>query len=377
MRDPRIDKLAFNLVNHSIKAKKGERVLIQNNNVQPDLVKALIREIYKVGAYPFVSLVDKTIEREILLGATKEQMEIRGKIELAEMQEMDCYIGFSAIENLNCWADVPEEKINIYNKYFYHNVHLRERLLKTRWVVLRYPTSAMAQLAGMSEEAFEDFYFDVCTLDYAKMSRAMDALVSLMAKTDKVRIVSPATATCKGTDLTFSIKGMPQIKCDGGCNIPDGEVYTAPIKNSVNGRISYNTPSLENGFLFENISFVFKDGKIVEATANDTKRINEVLDTDEGARFIGEFALGVNPYILNPMKETLFDEKISGSIHFTPGNAYDDCDNGNKSAIHWDLVLIQRAEFGGGEIYFDDVLIRKDGIFVLPELACLNPENLV
>lgn len=377
MKDPRIDKLAYNLVNYSVKAKQGERVLIQNNNLQPDLVKALIREIYKVGAYPFVSIVDKTIEREILLGATKEQMEIRGKIELAEMQEMDCYIGFSAIQNLNCWADVPEEKINIYNKYFYHNVHLRERLLKTRWVVLRYPTAAMAQLAGMSEEAFEDFYFDVCTLDYAKMSRAMDALVALMAKTDKVRIVSPATPTCKGTDISFSIKGMPQIKCDGGCNIPDGEVYTAPVKNSVNGRISYNTPSLENGFLFENISFVFKDGKIVEATANDTKRINDVLDTDDGSRFIGEFAIGVNPFILNPMKETLFDEKIAGSIHFTPGNAYDDCDNGNKSAIHWDLVLIQRPEFGGGEIYFDDVLIRKDGLFVLPELECLNPENLM
>ena len=218
----------------------------------------------------------------------------------------------------------------------------------------------------MSEEAFEDFFFKVCTLNYEQMSLAMNPLVELMQKTDKVRIVA------KDTDLTFSIKGMPAIKCDGSMNIPDGEVYTAPVKNSVNGVITYNTPSLNSGFVYENIKFVFKDGKIVEAYSNDTERINKVLDTDEGARYVGEFAIGVNPYILEPMKETLFDEKIAGSIHFTPGNAYTDCDNGNRSAIHWDLVLIQRAEYGGGEIWFDDVLIRKDGKFVLPELEPLN-----
>ena len=286
------------------------------------------------------------------------------------MSKMDCFIGFTAPQNLNAWIDVPQEKMEIYSKVYYHPVHLQQRLNHTRWVVLRSPTPAMAQLAGMSEEAFEDFFYNVCTLDYDKMSKAMDALVKLMAKTDKVHIVSP------GTDLTFSIKGLPQIKCDGKMNIPDGEVYTAPVKNSVNGTISYNTQSLEQGFLYENIQFTFKDGKIVDAKANDTQRINQHLDTDEGSRYVGEFAIGVNPYILNPMKETLFDEKIAGSIHFTPGNAYADCDNGNRSAIHWDLVLIQRPEYGGGEIYFDEVLVRKDGLFVLPELECLNPENL-
>ena len=229
----------------------------------------------------------------------------------------------------------------------------------------------------MSEEAFEDFYFKVCCLDYAKMSKAMDPLVELMEKTDRVRIVSPACNGFAGTDISFSIKGLPAIKCDGAANIPDGEVYTAPVKDSVNGTISYNTPSLQGGFLYQNISFDFKDGKIVNARANDTERINKVLDTDAGSRYVGEFAIGVNPYILQPMKETLFDEKIAGSIHFTPGNSYDDCDNGNKSAVHWDLVLIQRPEYGGGEIYFDDKLIRKNGIFVHPDLECLNPENLV
>lgn len=236
--------------------------------------------------------------------------------------------------------------------------------------VLRYPSEGMAQLANMSTEAFEDFYFDVCTLDYAKMGNAMDALVELMEKTDKVHIKGP------GTDLSFSIKGLPAIKCAGRVNIPDGEVFSAPVKDSVNGTLSYNAPAVYQGFTYENIKLTFKDGKIVEATANDTKKINEVFDTDEGARYVGEFAIGVNPYVTVPMKDTLFDEKIMGSFHFTPGNAYDECDNGNKSAVHWDLVCMQDANNGGGEMYFDDVLIRKDGIFVIDELLPLNPENL-
>ena len=198
----------------------------------------------------------------------------------------------------------------------------------------------------------------------------MAPLKALMERTDRVHILGP------GTDLTFSIKGMPAVKCCGERNIPDGEVYTAPVKDSMNGIISYNTPSEEQGFTFENIVFEVKDGKIVKASANNDERINKLLDTDEGSRYFGEFALGVNPYILHPMKDTLFDEKIAGSFHLTPGASYEDAFNGNKSAVHWDLVMIQRPEYGGGEIYFDDVLIRKDGRFVIPQLECLNPENL-
>ena len=235
---------------------------------------------------------------------------------------------------------------------------------------MRYPNDAMAQLSQMSFAAFEDFYFKVCTLDYSKMSKAMDSLKSYMEKTDKVQIKGP------GTDLTFSIKDIPAVKCAGECNIPDGEVYTAPVRDSVNGIISYNTPSEEMGFTYENIVFEIKNGKIVKATANDNEKINALLDTDEGARYFGEFAIGVNPYILEPMKDTLFDEKICGSFHLTPGASYEDAPNGNSSAVHWDLVMIQRPEYGGGEIWFDDVLIRKDGLFVVPELECLNPENL-
>jgi aminopeptidase len=367
MKDSRLDTLADVLVNYSVKAKPGEKVLIQSNNVEPAFVRALVEAVYKAGAMPFVRLLDKTVERALLMGATEEHMKLRAKIEVAEMREMDCYIGFTATQNLSAMSDVPQQKMDLFNKFFQHTVQ-EQRLGHTRWVVLRYPTPAMAQLSGMSEDAFEEFFFKVCTLDYAKLSRAMEPLKALMQKTDRVRIVSP------GTDISFSIKGMPAVKCDGDKNIPDGEVYSAPVRDSVNGVITYNTPSLQSGFLFENISFTFKDGKIVKASANDTERINAILDTDEGARYVGEFSFGVNPFILKPMKETLFDEKIAGSIHFTPGNAYEDCDNGNRSAIHWDLVLIQRSESGGGEIYFDSQLIRKDGIFVHPDIRRLNPD---
>ncbi|MDR3284740.1 MAG: aminopeptidase [Treponema sp.] len=368
MKDPRLDTLAGILVNYSIQAKPGDKVLIDSYNTASDLVRALIRAVYAAGAVPFVQMDDLTIERELLLGATEEQLKIRCEAELRFMEKIDCYIGFTAHHNLSALSDVGAETMSLQKRLF---MPVQEyRVEKTRWVVLRYPTAALAQLAGMSEEAFENFFFEVCNFDYARMSQAMDPLKELIEKTDRVRLTGP------GTDLRFSIKGLPAIKCDGGRNIPDGEVYTAPVRDSVNGVISYNTPSLFNGFVFENIALTFRDGKIIDAKANDTKRVNTVFDTDEGARYVGEFSFGVNPYILKPMKETLFDEKIAGSIHFTPGKAYEECNNGNVSAIHWDLVLIQRPEYGGGEVWFDDTLIRKDGLFVHPALLGLNPDRL-
>ncbi|MBK3914297.1 M29 family aminopeptidase T [Listeria ivanovii] len=370
MRDTRIETLAHNLINYSVKLRAGEKVLIENFGVQKELVMALVEEAYKAGGFPFVSLKEPQIDRALMLGANSQQYEKIAEFEGNVMNEMDAYIGLRAGDNINETSDVPADKLKIHGDTV-GKMHSNIRVKKTKWVVLRYPSASMAQLAKMSTAGFEDFYFDVCNLDYGKMSTAMDGLVELMNKTDKVHLVGP------GTDLTFSIKDIPAIKCAGEMNIPDGEVFTAPVRDSINGKLTYNTPSPYQGFTFENVSFTFKDGKIVEATANDTDRINKVLDTDEGARFVGEFAIGVNPFIHELMQDILFDEKIEGSFHFTPGQCYDEAFNGNQSAIHWDLVNIQRADYGGGEIYFDDVLIRKDGIFVLPELEALNPENLV
>ncbi|MBE6038776.1 MAG: aminopeptidase [Anaerofustis stercorihominis] len=366
--DSRITKLAYNLVNISLKIKEGEHVLINViGNDTMDMAKALIKEVYKVGAYPHMEISDRSISRELLMGYTKEQLDTMCDYQLYRMKMMDAYIGVSSSDNMYELSDVPSEKMNMSNLIL--NPVLRERVDNTRWVILRWPNGSSAQSAKMSKEAFEDYFFDVCCLDYDKMSRAMQPLVELMNRTDKVHIVG------EGTDLTFSIKGLPAIECSGQCNIPDGEIFTAPVRDSVNGVISFNTQSMEDGFVFENICLKFKDGKIIEATANNTEKINEILDTDEGARYVGEFAIGVNPYVTKPILDTLFDEKIAGSFHFTPGAAYEEADNGNSSAVHWDLVCIQSEEYPG-KIYFDDVLIRENGIFVPEELKGLNPENL-
>ncbi len=367
--DPRIKELSALLTGYSCRLQAGEKVLIdyEGEDTKP-LVRQLIKDAYQRGARPYVNHRDSQVLRELLLGAEEEQLTFLNDYQLYQMKGMDAYIAVRASSNTSELSDVPVEKLNLYERLT--TPTLDWRVNRTKWVILRYPNASMAQLAGKSQEAFEDFFFDVCTLDYERMSKAMDPLVELMERTDKVRLVGP------DTDLTFSIKGIPAVKCAGECNIPDGEVYTAPVKESMNGVISYNTFSEEQGFTYENIRFEVKNGKIVKATANDNARINALLDTDEGARYFGEFAIGVNPYVLHPMKDTLFDEKICGSFHLTPGMAYEDAFNGNKSAVHWDLVMIQRPEYGGGEIYFDDVLIRKDGLFVLDELKGLNPENL-
>jgi aminopeptidase len=370
MRDPRLQTLARNLVRYSVSLHAGERVLIDMVGEEHELVKALIEEVYAVGGQPFVHLSNPQVSRKLLFQSSVEQIQTMASFEVARMREMHAYIAIRAGANVTELSDVPRERLKDYMEHYMKPVHLELRVKHTKWCVLRYPNAAMAQLANQSTEAFEDFYFDVCNLDYQKMSLAMEPLKQLMERTDQVRIVSP------GTDLQFSIKEIKAVKCDGKFNIPDGEVFTAPVRDSVNGTIHYNSPTIYMGTSFENVKFRFENGKIVEATANDTKRLNEILDTDEGARYIGEFAIGFHPHILNPMKDILFDEKIAGSLHFTPGQAYEEADNGNRSAVHWDLVLIQRPEYGGGEIYFDDVLIRKDGIFVHPELLGLNPEHL-
>ena len=369
--DSRILTLAKNIVNFSCEVKKGEKVLIEAYGIDHNFVEALVAEIYKAGGIPFVELFDNRILRSVYKNITKEHAETMAKFASYRMNEMDAYIGVRGGENSYELSDTPGEKLQIVSNYYSLPVHHEIRVKKTKWVVMRWPTQGMSANAKVPTAAFEDFYFNVCNLDYKKMADAMTPLVELMNKTDKVRIIA------KDTDLSFSIKGIGAVKCSGNKNIPDGEVYTAPVKDSVNGVITYNAPSTENGFEYKNVQLTFKNGKIINATSNNTEGCNKIFDTDAGARYVGEFALGVNPYVIKPMGDILFDEKISGSIHFTPGACYDDAWNGNESSVHWDLVQMHSEEYGGGEIYFDDVLIRKNGRFVLPELFPLNPENLM
>lgn len=368
--DPRLRKLADVLINYSTNLRPGENVLIEAIEVPTPFVRAVIQTAVEARAKPYLWIKNNELLRELLLGASEEQMALLGEHELSLMKKMDAYIGIRGGLNINELSDVPSEKIKLYQEHIWKKVHIEQRVKHTKWTILRYPNPSFAQQAGMSSAAFEDFFFDVCTLDYGRMATAMEPLKALMEETDEVHIESP------GTDLTFSIKGIPIIPCAGKHNIPDGEIFTAPVKNSVNGAISFNTPTVYQGVTFSDVKLTFKDGKVVEATADKPEKINEILDTDEGARYVGEFALGLNPYITRPMLDILFDEKIAGSFHFTPGNAYDQADNGNRSAVHWDMVLIQTPEKGGGRIYFDGELIRKDGRFVPEDLQGLNPENL-
>lgn len=366
-----IQTLAKNLVNYSTQLQKGEKVLIEGSPLCLDLILEIIKEVYKVGAYPFVNYGESRITRELLKGTTEEHIKLMTKYMKPKMEDMDAYIGISATNNIFELNDVNMTNKELYMMHYSKPIHSDIRVPKTKWVILKYPTSAFAQQANKSLEEFAEFFFKVCNLDYSKMNKAMDNLKTLMEKTDKVRIIA------RDTDLTFSIKGLPAIKCAGEMNIPDGEIYTAPVKNSVNGFIHYNTPTLHNGIKFNDIKLYFENGKIIKCeTPENQAELEKIFSIDEGAKYVGEFAIGVNPYITEPMTDILFDEKITGSIHFTPGASYDDAFNGNKSALHWDLVLIQTPEYGGGEIYFDDILIRKDGLFVEPTLLCLNPENL-
>ena len=367
--DPRFTQLASGLIGFSTALKPGERVLIDAFDVPDEMVVALVRATRERGAHPYVQLHRARITRELTLGAAEAQYAPHAEIELARMQKMDAYIALRGSNNIFEAADVPSPKVQLVSRLM--KSVLDHRVGRTKWVVLRWPSPAMAQQAGMSTEAFEDFYFRVCTLDYGRMIPGMKALATLMEKTDCVHIKGP------GTDLRFSIKGIGAQPCGGLRNIPDGEVFSCPVKDSVEGCIQYTAPTVYLGASFDNIRLEFRKGRIVEATSSNTKRLNEILDSDAGARYIGEFAIGFNPHILEPMRDILFDEKIAGSFHFTPGQAYENVGNGNKSQVHWDMVCMQRPEYGGGEIWFDGKLIRKNGLFVPKALHKLNPDYLL
>jgi len=371
MPDLRWEALADILIGHSTRLQKGETLLIECFDLDDSLLpRLLVQRAAKIGAYPLVETKDTRIIRELIKNGSEGQMRALGDFELHRMNQVQAYIGLRGARNINEMADVPGEKMNLYNTHYLKPVHFERRIKQTKWCVLRLPNSSMAQQAGMSTEAFENFYFDVCNLDYSKLAVALRPLVERMNNARTVHITGPET------DLHFSIEGVPVIPCAGEMNIPDGEVFTAPVRDSVQGHVRFNTPTVYQGTSFDGVRLEFRDGRIVDAScmAGDVKKLRRILETDEGASFVGEWSIGCNPRILHPMRDILFDEKIAGSFHLTPGNAYDEADNGNRSKIHWDLVQIQRPEYGGGTIAFDDELIRVDGHFIPEELQALDPE---
>lgn len=368
--DPRYSKLAKTLCGHSAKIAQGEHVLLDLSETPAEMAEALIAEISARGAYPHAEISNPRISRALALAATPERLAVAAECALEKIKKMDAYIAIRGAANIFENSDVPQA--NMAKIAAAMKPAVDWRVNKTKWVVLRWPTPAMAQQAQMSSEAFEDFYFRVCTMDYGRMEEGMEAARRLMESADKVHITGP------GTDLSFSIKSMPAIPCGGQYNIPDGEIFTAPVRDSVEGTVSYNAPTVYNGISFDSITLTFEKGKIVDASAGaKTAALKKILSSDEGASYIGEFAMGFNPHITSPMRDILFDEKIAGSFHFTPGQAYENADNGNRSRIHWDMVCIQTPEWGGGEISFDGKVVRRDGLFVGEGIEKLNPQYLV
>ncbi|MGB0409785.1 MAG: aminopeptidase [Opitutales bacterium] len=363
------ERLAGVLTGFSTNLQKGERVLIDAFDIPDAMVVALVRAARGLGAVPFVNIQRARIGRELVNEVDDGQFETQSTWELARMEKMDAYIAIRGSDNIFELSDVDPAKVNKAMRAM--KPVLDHRVNKTKWVILRWPTPAMAQQAMMSTDSFENFFFRVCTQDYARMAEGMQALEALMSKTDRVELKGPET------DLSFSIKGIGAVSCGGTHNIPDGEVFSCPVRDSVEGEITFNAPTVYQGVSFDRIRLKFEKGKIVRAEGTNAGRLNEILDSDEGARYIGEFAIGFNPHILEPMRDILFDEKIAGSFHFTPGQAYEEADNGNRSQVHWDMVQIQRPEYGGGEIWFDGELIRKDGLFVQEALEKLNPDYLL
>ncbi len=364
--DERLKKLSSTIVNYSIEVKEKERVLITCQTDYPEqLVTCLIQDIVHAGGIPFVRMVNPRINTVLSELTNSNRIKELKKHSEDDNENYDSFISIrystNDFENMNIKPEIRKEMAKETAQADY--VRINER----KWVLLNYPSVLDAYKAKKTTENYYNYAMDVMNVNYAEMYEMLRPLKELMGKTDQVRIISP------GTDLTFSIKGIPIIPCCGKSNIPDGEIFTAPIKDSVNGMITYNTPSPYQGNVYNHVQLTFENGKIIKATCDgDNEELNNIFDTDEGARYIGEFSLGLNPEILDPMGDILFDEKIIGSIHFTPGQAYEEAFNGNHSGIHWDMVLIQRKEYGGGEIYFDHQLIRKDGLFVLPDLIHLN-----
>lgn len=368
MDTKKLNTLAHTMVNYSLHLKENSKVIVNFTQEATPLVEELIKEAQKVGAVMSLNMYDPRLNARLAEKNTDARLEHLKNLRKFEVENYDAFIQIRSSFNDYESKNVPKEMTRKLGSMTQEldDIRINER----DWVLLNYPTDLDAYKAKMTTADFNEFALDVMTVDYQKMNNDIAPLKELMERTDKVRIISP------GTDLTFSIKGMPAIPCCGEKNIPDGELYSAPIKESVNGTITYNTPSPYQGNVYNHVSLTFENGKIIKATCDeDNEKLNEIFDTDEGARYVGEFSLGFNPKILYPMGDILYDEKILGSLHFTPGRCYADCDNGNVSSIHWDMVLIQREDFGGGEIYFDDVLIRKDGKFVLEELKVLNYEN--
>lgn len=351
MVDPRIKKLADILANYSVKIKKGDIVELSCGPEAKPLVLELSKLILKKGASPLIRTGIEGFGHVYYKYASEESLKKKPVIAMFEAKHVQAWISIGTDYNTKELSEVDPKKMAIRSKVM--KLISDYIVNKDNWVILEYPTNALAQDAEMSLEDFEDFAYNACLADWKKESIRQEKLVKLVDKTKKVRIKS------HDTDLTFSIKGKKAIKCCGHRNMPDGEVFTEPVKRSVNGYIAYSFPAIKGGREVDGIRLEFRNGKVIKATAEKNEDyLKTMIKIDEGASYIGEFGMGVNYGIKRFIKQILFDEKIGGTIHLALGRAYKETGGENKSSLHWDMIKDLRK---GGQVFFDDKLVMQNG----------------
>lgn len=364
-----IRRLARTVIRHSLQVTPGQRVLIDVVGQADELVEALLEEANQAGAEAYLQQVPISQLKQLIVNGSKEQMSRWAETCSASMRGMDAYIGIRSEENVYELQDLPNPQFEHYVKHYAQPKQMAMAQLP-RWVLLRNPTSALAQQARMSDTAFWDIYDRACNLDYRAWASCVQPLAELLEQTEQVRIVGPGE-----TDLHFSIKGMPAVVCDGRYNLPDGEIFTAPLVESVEGSITFNVPTAYMGHTYDEVYMEFRRGRVVRVSGPQQEQLERLLRQDNGAACVGEFGIGLNPHLTRPMNNLLFDEKMQGSVHLALGQAYPMADNGNQSSLHLDFVLCQTEAFGGGELYFDGKLVRRNGRLIVPELAGMEEQR--
>lgn len=365
-------KLAKILLHHSVKIKPKETVTITTSDIgSTPLVKAVYIEALKAGAFPIVdTMFDFFINRNVANGLSYQfykhanpwqQNYIPEKLFSSLVDWTDAFIRIVSINNTKELTQVPKEKIT--NRMKLVRPYFDTLINRDRWILTYYPTEGMALEASMSYDALLEFYFKACLVDYGKMKQSLSKIEGVLDKAKTVQIIG------KNTDLTFSVEGRLAKAAYGQRNIPDGEVFLAPVHQTVNGHVYFDFPSIYSGSEMSGIYMEFKNGKVIKAKAEQGQaEVDAILSTDEGARYLGELGIGTNYNIKRAMKNTLFDEKIGGTIHLALGRSYEEerggaPKNGNISAIHWDIV--KNMKLKGSVLSLDGRPLLKEGKFLI------------
>jgi aminopeptidase len=366
MIDKRLEKLAYILVNHSLGIKKNDLFVIGGSHLAAPLITEVYKQALKLGAYPYTRIGIDGLSEIFYKNASDKQLKYVSPIVKFEVENIDARLSIICPENTRSMTNVDPKKQAVTSaaQQEIHDIFLQRAAKKElRWCLTQFPTNAAAQDAEMSLEEYEDFIFKAAHVNekdpigyWKKIYRDQEKIRKLLQSKKKLHVIS------KDTDLTISVAGRKWINCHGKENFPDGEVFTGPVENSAEGYISYSFPASHGGRLVENIQLWFKKGKVVKAKASKGEKfLNSMLDMDKGSRFIGEFSFGTNYGVKEYTKNTLFDEKIGGTIHIAVGSGYPETGSKNKSGLHWDMMCDLRKD---GEVYADGKLIYKKGKFI-------------